>query len=252
MSNEIEGKPAICIFCGDEELVQIHDVWSAREFMLDTCCPTLHDQVIHFLNEDPKQAGKWLGELGLDELGLGSVRRLFDNNCQLQIDWNLEVRRVQRDTARGFVAAHHEHCPPPPGWRFGAGLMNGGELIGVVMVGRPVARMLDPNRVVEVNRLCINREIAPELVWNGCSKLYGWAAREARKRGYAKIITYTLESEDGTSLRAAGWIPERMTAGGSWNRAGRSRLDKTSIERKVRWAPAWCAQPERSASAATP
>ena len=67
-----------------------------------------------------------------------------------------------------------------------------------------MARALDCARVVEVNRLCLTTAIAPELAWNGCSQLYGWAAREARKRGFEKIITYTLESESGVSLKAAG------------------------------------------------
>lgn len=72
---------------------------------------------------------------------------------------------------------------------------------------------------------------------------YGWTVREARKRKFARIITYILKSEDGTSLRVASWVPEEMTSGGSWSRAGRAREDKTSTERKVRWAPPWCVAP---------
>lgn len=34
--------------------------------------------------------------------------------------------------------------------------------------------------------------------------------------GYEKVQTYILADEPGTSLKAAGWSFEAMTAGGSW------------------------------------
>ena len=36
-------------------------------------------------------------------------------------------------------------------------------------------------------------------------RLYAASARAAQAMGYRKIITYTLHSESGSSLRAAGW-----------------------------------------------
>ena len=42
--------------------------------------------------------------------------------------------------------------------------------------------------------------------------------------GYTKIITYILESEPGTSLRASGWKLEADGVGGSdWNVPSRPR-----------------------------
>lgn len=42
--------------------------------------------------------------------------------------------------------------------------------------------------------------------------------------GYSKIITYILESEDGTSLKASGWTCEADGVGGSnWNTPSRPR-----------------------------
>jgi hypothetical protein len=102
------------------------------------------------------------------------------------------------------------------------------------MVGRPVARLLDHTRVVEVNRVCI-AELEPELVWNACSMLYAAAAKEARRRGFETIVTYTLEDERGSALRACGWTAAALTRGGSWNRTSRPREDKAPTGRKVRW-----------------
>jgi hypothetical protein len=42
-----------------------------------------------------------------------------------------------------FVSLHHRHHVPPQGWMFGCGVSDDGRLCGVVMVGRPVARMRD-------------------------------------------------------------------------------------------------------------
>jgi hypothetical protein len=36
--------------------------------------------------------------------------------------------------------------------------------------------------------------------------LYSACARAAKALGYGRIITYILESESGTSLRASGWV----------------------------------------------
>ncbi|MBK6616612.1 XF1762 family protein [Ottowia sp.] len=152
------------------------------------------------------------------------------------MDWNIEMCDVEWKEAKEFVRKHHDHCPPPVGWKFGAGIRNGRELIGVITVGRPVARAYDAQKVIiEVNRLCVRRDIPSGLVWNACSMAYGFAAREAKRRGYLVAITYTLESEDATTLRAAGWEFDGVTRGGSRSCPSRPRVDKTSTERKVRW-----------------
>jgi hypothetical protein len=38
--------------------------------------------------------------------------------------------------------------------------------------------------------------------------------------GFDKIQTYILDTEEGTSLRAAGWKYEATTAGGQWVHTG--------------------------------
>lgn len=41
---------------------------------------------------------------------------------------------------------------------------------------------------------------------NACSFLYGAACRAAAALGYALVVTYTLVTEPGTSLVAAGFV----------------------------------------------
>ncbi len=51
--------------------------------------------------------------------------------------------------------------------------------------------------------------------------------------GFHRIGTYILASEDGTTLKAAGWRMIGQTKGGSWSRPSRGREDKHPIERKT-------------------
>ena len=61
---------------------------------------------------------------------------------------------------------------------------------------------------------------------NGCSFLYSRCARIAKLMGYQKIITYTLATENGASLRASGWqCAPGLRGGGNWNVPGRPRAD---------------------------
>jgi len=53
--------------------------------------------------------------------------------------------------------------------------------------------------------------------------------------GYKRLITYTLASESGTSVKAAGWRVVGEAGGGSWNRDGRPRIDTHPIGQKTLW-----------------
>lgn len=233
-----------CTFCGAAEHLEVLEVYDWHEFVLDTCCGGMLEHATQLLNDDPKAGAALLQGRGLEYVSSSKARRVIAQGGQLLLDWNLEVVPVSQAQAKDFVRAHHRHCPKPPaGWRYGAAVRNAGTLLGVIMVGRPVARLLDAKTTVEVNRLCIRNDVAAGLTWNACSLLYGWASKEARRRGFKKILTYTLESEEGTSLRAAGWQPEARTRGGSWNRKGRARSDHAPIDCKIRWTAPWCAEP---------
>jgi hypothetical protein len=132
--------------------------------------------------------------------------------------------------AAAFVREHHRHHTPPVGHKFSIGAARGEGLVGVVIVGRPVARRRDDGATLEVTRLCVL-----EHEYNACSFLYGAASRAAFALGYRRIGTYTLKSEPGTSLRAAGWTLIGETPGKSWNVPTRPREDKHPIEPKLIW-----------------
>jgi hypothetical protein len=54
---------------------------------------------------------------------------------------------------------------------------------------------------LEANRVCVRDDLEPRgLIHKASSKLYRWAAREAERRGWQTICSYTLESEPGTAL----------------------------------------------------
>lgn len=84
--------------------------------------------------------------------------------------------------------------------------------------------------VLEVTRCCTDG--TP----NAPSMLYAAVARAAKAMGYLKVQTYTLESEPGISLRAAGFQRIIEVRGGDWNRPSRGgRRTDQPLCAKVRW-----------------
>ena len=238
--------PAPCWFCGKTEVLDILDIWTDSNFLLDTCCPALLESVSAGMDDDPAWGRDLLRRLGAEVLTGHRLRRVSDGQgCQPMLDWQLDLRPIRFAQARAFVARYHRHCPPPVAWRFGIGVANGHQLIGVAMVGNPVARAFNGRGIVEVNRLCIRRDVAPLLCWNAASMLYGAACRAAERAGFRSIITYTHENEDGISLRAAGWNRDGPAGGQSWHRADRPRNNRNAFIRKVRWSRTLCPKPPR-------
>lgn len=146
---------------------------------------------------------------------------------------SLEVTPINLDEANAFVARHHRHHKPVPGAKFSLAVSDeAGEVRGVAIVGRPVARMSDNGWTLEVNRCCTDG------ARNACSMLYGAAWRAARALGYRRLITYTLPEEGGASLRATGWRLLGKAGGGSWNRKSRPRVDTAPTQIKLLWEAA--------------
>lgn len=132
--------------------------------------------------------------------------------------------------AVAFVNAHHRHHKPPQGHKFSLAVADeAGTVRAVCMVGRPVARGNDNGSTLEVTRL------ASDGCPNACSCLYGAAWRAAKALGYRRLITYTLNSEPGTTLRAAGWRLIGIRGGGSWNCPSRPRTDTHPLVQKQLW-----------------
>lgn len=132
--------------------------------------------------------------------------------------------------ANQFVRQYHRHHKPVAGHKFSIGVQKDGELVGVAICGRPVSRILDDGFTLEVNRLCTNGEK------NACSMLYGAAVRAAKAMGYRRVITYILDTEPGTSLKAAGFVCEGRAGGLSWT-GSRAPKDENQYphQMKTRW-----------------
>ena len=241
----------LCPFCGGPERVQIFETWG-HEFMLETCCEAIHEQVAAEMSDDRAWARRFLRHLYIEDISGHEIRRIADDGCcGLILDWQLRIEQVSAARARRFIADHHAHCAAPVAWRFHVAVFNGRTMIGVAVVGNPVARALSGRDILEVNRLCVRRDTPSALRWNAASMLYGWCAREAERRGWQKVITYTRADEPGTSLIAAGWIREGRVRGRGWHSTVRHRSNRNSWIDKVRWSRTLAPRPRNQQSTET-
>jgi len=144
-------------------------------------------------------------------------------------DYRLDLQPISKAEADRFILQHHRHHKPAQGWKFGIGVNNGTNVVGVICVGRPVARAFDDGYTAEVTRCCTDG--TP----HAASKLYAAAWRAARAMGYHRMVTYLLAEERGTSVVAAGWRCVGEAGGGTWSRKSRPRIDKHPIGQKTLW-----------------
>lgn len=142
----------------------------------------------------------------------------------------MQIVPLPLDEANAFVQLHHRHHGRVVGAKFCLGVSDeDGTIRGVAIVGRPVARRLDNGLTLEVNR------VATDGAKDACSMLYGACRRAAFALGYTRLITYTLKSENGASLRGAGWRVLGEVKGRSWSVPSRPRVDKHPLQDKLRW-----------------
>ncbi|MER5322305.1 XF1762 family protein [Streptosporangium roseum] len=153
---------------------------------------------------------------------------------------SLRIVPVSFRHACGFVKMWHRYLPPPPGCKFCIGVADdANRLVGVAIVGRPVARHLDDGMTLEVTRT------ATDGTANANSKLYGKAWEAARAQGYRRLITYNHTrvygptcaepcahqschyirvGESGASHRGAGWqVLHHRPARPGWDTPSRPR-----------------------------
>lgn len=234
-----------CAYCGNAYVLDVFEVYIAeRTFQIETCCEGAHEDATMDLSMmDERELGKWFEA----ETGIGCRRIVADRdagasygNGGLCLDFGLKLRAVDWATAKAFIAEHHRHNRPPAGWRWGHAVYNGAELVAVCVVGHPQARMLQQRHpeMAEVTRVCVRPDLPKWATWNACSMLYAAAAKEARRRGFERIITYTREDEKGGTLVASGWTTTHRSKldRRGWDRsARRRRASKGSPCRKLRW-----------------
>lgn len=148
---------------------------------------------------------------------------------------DLRTAPIGLRAANAWVEANHRHHGPVRGHKFSVAVVDdAGTIRGVGIAGRPVARQLDDGEHLEVLR------VATDGTANACSMLYGALRRAALALGYRpeNVLTYTLATETGSSLRASGWHAVAQTKGESWDRPSRGRTDRHPTVPKVRWRAA--------------
>jgi hypothetical protein len=141
----------------------------------------------------------------------------------------LEVVPITLAEANTFVEQYHRHHRPVVGHKYSLAVTDGEKIVGVAIVGRPVARYLDDGWTLEVNRCCTDG------TRNACSMLYAASWRAARAMGYHKLITYILDSETGVSLKAAGWKCLGEAGGLRWTGKRRPTVDLCPAQMKIKW-----------------
>lgn len=151
----------------------------------------------------------------------------------------MEIRPITLRDANAYVAQHHRHNLPTNGHKWSIACYDGDRLCGVAICGQPVARKLDDGLTIEIRRVCTDG------TRNACSMLYGASCRVAKAMGYKRVITYTLQSEPGASLRASNFTDCGEAGGTSWDMPSRPREvvqetlfgveRKYPLEKKRRW-----------------
>ena len=116
----------------------------------------------------------------------------------------LKVIPIKLKEANEFVDNFHRHNKKVQGARFCIGASFEDRLVGVAIVGRPIARRLDDGFTAEITRVCV----IPDAPKNTNSFLYGRCWRIWQQMGGLRMVTYTLQTESGSSLKAAGFKKE--------------------------------------------
>lgn len=236
----MEDGGSLCPYCREPYAIELLDIFPEdRSFQLMTCCERSQDEIAYEFEQGAagaKHVASWLNALGWAHCTGSAARSVYVTpEGHVEVDQRLRLRPITLAAAKEFIRRYHRHNAPPVGWRFGCAVYNWNDVVGVATCGRPTARRLDPERIVEITRVCIHPELPRPLIHNAASMLYGASVREARRRKFERVITYTLKREMGTSLRAAGFKAVSVTADQLWDRPSRPRPARAPMGAKVRW-----------------
>lgn len=141
-----------------------------------------------------------------------------------------QAKPITFKEAKEFVNKYHRHHSAPQGYKFAVAVTDGKNIIGVAIAGRPVSRYLDNGNTIEITRLCVKLGYK-----NACSLLYAKVIKIAKEMGFKKAVTYILESESGTTLKASGFKCEGTAGGTHWT-GKRDRGQKIPCVMKTRWS----------------
>ena len=141
----------------------------------------------------------------------------------------MRVAPITIRKASEYININHRHHNATVGCKFCISVIEeDGQIHGVAVCGRPVSRKLDDGFTLEINRVCTDG------TKNACSMLYGACCRIAKAMGYRKVITYTLQSENGSSLKASNFICRGQAGGTHWTGV-RNKGQDIPNEMKNRW-----------------
>jgi len=154
---------------------------------------------------------------------------------------------ISRKDANAFIGREHSHHEGVTSDRFRVALEHEGAVIGVCVLGNPIApELAKSDSCMEVTRLC--------TLGRGGSRLLGAVVRAGLNLGYRRFVSYTRVDERGTVYRAAGWWPVARVKGrahDTGNRAGRWLPGivepTTEIVDRIRWECGPDAVPRTSA-----
>lgn len=144
----------------------------------------------------------------------------------------LQLQPITYGEACEFIRQHHRHHIPTTNHIVSVAANDGTKIVGVVVVGRPVTRNMDDGWTAEIVRC------ATDGTKNAPTFLMGAAWRAIKALGYVKLVTYTLATEPGVSLRAVGFDLAAHVRGDTWdrpNQPNRRRVDKHPTIDKLRW-----------------
>jgi hypothetical protein len=154
---------------------------------------------------------------------------------------SLEIVPTTLRAANNFVALHHRHNGRTArnGGKFAISVEedDGSSLYGVAIVGNPLSATYMDGRTAEVLRVCV-LDGAPK---GCCSMLYAACWRAWRAMGGRRLITYTLLTESGASLRGAGWkiVGQTKPVKPGWRKNDHLNADRTYApvmgQVKFRW-----------------
>ena len=100
----------------------------------------------------------------------------------------LRVVPAELSEANAFVALHHRHHQPVVGHRFSLALVDErGRVVGVLIAGRPVARLAgSPREVLEFTRL------ATDGTRDACSALYAAVDTSNASNPIVLVVSYRI------------------------------------------------------------
>lgn len=144
---------------------------------------------------------------------------------------NLDALQLTRERRRKkvnrFLRRHHPEGDVA-GWRACFGARYANRLVAVVVVGRPSARLIDQDRVVEITRYA-RRDDRPD---NTGTWLLARARQWAALEGYDRIISYAgVAGNRGDLYEGAGFEEDKdaqtRVNGDEWakSREGRKKRD---------------------------